>query len=513
MSAFGKDDLSKMLSTEAGDLTSLRHTVDSSELTFEDGEDASEKIGHKNKVDVTRRVRRWRRGEGEEEEEEESEGSGEEGEEEEERKAALEGARARGVTTATSRTSPSPSSRRRREAESDSDSSSDEEASAKRVGRSRISASVVNKPAPPPPPSTAPSSSASKKNKIVGDSSSDSDSSEDEEEQVAKRGRIKARVMAQARERQRVEEEGKTKEKEKGKGKGKEKGGKEADTSAASDGDGSGDGSGSSSGSSSSDSDSDESSSEEEDLAPPPLLKFIPKSQRGTVATQEKLDAEYYADEEKKAGAKKLRAIETQIAVAEEVQREKEGAVTDVSNDQQDLAFIPDDSDDPADESAYAAWEEREIMRLVAELMLSGGGKTARKVKEEAERRRRMTDGERVEEDSSLLEKVRKQKDEKRAAAGAERDGKKVNMRYQHQGAFYMDADTLSAAGPGDVRTKNYHRLATADAFDVSKMPEVMQVRNFGRSGQSKHTSNRDQDTTERGPGRGEDYGGGKRKR
>ena len=509
MSAFGKDDLSKMLSTEAGDLTSLRHTVDSSELTFEDGEDASEKIGHKNKVDVTRRVRRWRRGEGEEEEEEESEGSGEEGEEEEERKAALEGARARGVTTATSRTSPSPSSRRRREAESDSDSSSDEEASAKRVGRSRISASVVNKPAPPPPPSTAPSSSASKKNKIVGDSSSDSDSSEDEEEQVAKRGRIKARVMAQARERQRVEEEGKTKEKEKG----KEKGGKEADTSAASDGDGSGDGSGSSSGSSSSDSDSDESSSEEEDLAPPPLLKFIPKSQRGTVATQEKLDAEYYADEEKKAGAKKLRAIETQIAVAEEVQREKEGAVTDVSNDQQDLAFIPDDSDDPADESAYAAWEEREIMRLVAELMLSGGGKTARKVKEEAERRRRMTDGERVEEDSSLLEKVRKQKDEKRAAAGAERDGKKVNMRYQHQGAFYMDADTLSAAGPGDVRTKNYHRLATADAFDVSKMPEVMQVRNFGRSGQSKHTSNRDQDTTERGPGRGEDYGGGKRKR
>jgi hypothetical protein len=44
---------------------------------------------------------------------------------------------------------------------------------------------------------------------------------------------------------------------------------------------------------------------------------------------------------------------------------------------------------------------------------------------------------------------------------------------------------------------QNYHLEATSDALDVSKMPEVMQKRNFGRSGQSKHTTMKGEDTTD----------------
>ena len=58
--AFGKKDLALFLSDTAGDVQSLRHTVDDSEMVFREGETATAKP----KYDPNRKVRRWRKGEG-----------------------------------------------------------------------------------------------------------------------------------------------------------------------------------------------------------------------------------------------------------------------------------------------------------------------------------------------------------------------------------------------------------------------------------------------------------------
>jgi microfibrillar-associated protein 1 len=487
MSAFGKDDLSKFLSTEAGDLSSLRHTVDNTEMTFKDDADVAKKIGMTRKADGKTQVRRWRRGEGVQQESDSEEE--EEQEQEQEQEVAK---KPNSGPTAASAPEPARQPARRRAASSDSSSSDDD--AAPRTARKRISAAVVTTKAAAPPAAAPPAAAPPAARKIVGDSSSSEESDSDSEAETNRRAAIKAKIMARQKqqEEERTIREVSTKDTKNTKDTN-EAGGitkpeeKENEEEEEEEGDSG----------SSSDSDSDSSSEEEEEEeAPPPLLKFIPKSKRGTVVTQADLDNKWESDEKKKTEAKKLRAIETQLAVAEEVQREKDTIASDVTNDQEDLAFMPDDADDPTDEAAYQAWEEREITRLVEELMLNDT-KTQKKLKAEVERRRRMTDEERMAEDSSLQEKIDREKEEKRAARGADnKDGKKLMMKYQHKGAFYMDEDTLKA-DPNDVRNKNYHKEATSDSFNVASMPKVMQVRNFGRSGQSKHTTNREIDTTD----------------
>jgi hypothetical protein len=70
-------------------------------------------------------------------------------------------------------------------------------------------------------------------------------------------------------------------------------------------------------------------------------------------------------------------------------------------------------------------------------------------------RRRNMTDEERMAEDESLRGKSEADREAKMLKAqGEAKDGRKMLMRYQHKGAFYMDEDTLKSAGPNDVRTK-----------------------------------------------------------
>ena len=131
------------------------------------------------------------------------------------------------------------------------------------------------------------------------------------------------------------------------------------------------------------------------------------------------------------------------------------------------------------------------VLRLAEEVLVRSRLKDDEKLKEEKKRLAKMTDEERLATDSDLKERVEERQREKSAAAG-QKPKPKFLQRYQHKGAFYMDEDEMD---DGDVRKKNYHLEATSSAVDVSKLPEVMQRRNFGRKGNSKYTHLKDQDT------------------
>lgn len=139
------------------------------------------------------------------------------------------------------------------------------------------------------------------------------------------------------------------------------------------------------------------------------------------------------------------------------------------------------------------AWKVREMARLKRD---TEERESVLREKLELLRRRGLTDEERLAEDL-LSGRV------KSAAAGAEGDesGKpkwRFMQKYFHKGAFYMDEDTIRrAGGSDDVRAKNYAAEPTLeDRVDKEQLPQVMQVKNFGKRGRTKYTHLLDQDTT-----------------
>ena len=99
-----------------------------------------------------------------------------------------------------------------------------------------------------------------------------------------------------------------------------------------------------------------------------------------------------------------------------------------------------------------------------------------------------MTEEERTEEDKKLgIGKFKAQEKKKW----------KFLQKYYHKGAFYMDEDTLTKAGLNDVRKRSYEDAATGeDQFNFEALPEILQVKDFGKRGKTKYTHLRDQDTS-----------------
>lgn len=72
-------------------------------------------------------------------------------------------------------------------------------------------------------------------------------------------------------------------------------------------------------------------------------------------------------------------------------------------------------------------------------------------------------------------------------------------QKYYHKGAFYMDEDSVKDTS--DVRLRAADAATGEDKFNKEALPQVMQVKNFGRAGQTKYTHLLDQDTTRKGMG------------
>lgn len=134
-----------------------------------------------------------------------------------------------------------------------------------------------------------------------------------------------------------------------------------------------------------------------------------------------------------------------------------------------------DDTDglDPTGE--FEAWRLRELSRIARDKAEAVARDEERA---EIERRRALPEAQRLAEDLAHAQSSRDAKPK-----GAQ----KFLQKYWHKGAFHQDAEILQ---------RHDFTEATASTVDVSMLPKVMQVRNFGKRSRTKYTHLVDQDTT-----------------
>ncbi|KAF7340133.1 RdRP-domain-containing protein [Mycena venus] len=194
---------------------------------------------------------------------------------------------------------------------------------------------------------------------------------------------------------------------------------------------------------------------------------FVPKRARVTVAEREAEDSEE-AQRKREAEAEERRK-QSHDLVAESIRRElaekeKEDQIPDV-----------DDTDGLDPEAEFEAWRLRELGRIKKEKEEELRREEER---EEIERRRALPEEQRLKED---LERAQKLRDEK------PKGSQKFLQKYWHKGAFHQDEEILH---------KRDYTEATESTVDVSMLPKVMQVKNFGKRSRTKYTHLLDQDTT-----------------
>ncbi|EWM27603.1 Micro-fibrillar-associated 1 [Nannochloropsis gaditana] len=216
---------------------------------------------------------------------------------------------------------------------------------------------------------------------------------------------------------------------------------------------------------------------------------FIPKGKRELDRDREREEQEEVEKERKAAAARESRRRETRLMVAEEVRKESEGAVGSegAMEGYGSDAGAPDDSDRPEEDALeFENWRLRELARMKREMEAR---QAREKDKAEVARRRGMTEAERDAEDRRLGVGVYAKQGGK-----GEKAKWKFMQKYYHKGAFYMDEE--SVARPDDVRRRAADEATGEDKFNRAALPSVMQVKNFGRAGQTKYTHLLDQDTT-----------------
>ncbi|KAL4243911.1 Micro-fibrillar-associated protein 1 C-terminal domain-containing protein [Abortiporus biennis] len=215
---------------------------------------------------------------------------------------------------------------------------------------------------------------------------------------------------------------------------------------------------------------SEEESSEEEEVKKPMFRPvFIPKRARATIEERAAIAEDTEEAIKKKEAEAEERRRESHNMVAESIRRElmekeKEAEVPDV-----------DDTDGLDPTAEFEAWRLRELSRIKrdkeAEL-------AREKEKEEIERRRALPEEQRLKEDMERAEKLRAEKP---------KGQQKFLQKYWHKGAFHQDEEILK---------RHDFTEATESTVDVSLLPKVMQVKNFGKRGRTKYTHLLDQDTT-----------------
>ncbi|KAF8588464.1 hypothetical protein K439DRAFT_1645454 [Ramaria rubella] len=214
-----------------------------------------------------------------------------------------------------------------------------------------------------------------------------------------------------------------------------------------------------------------ETDSEEEGAKAAAMFRpvFIPKRARETIAARE---AEALESEEairKRELEAEERRKQSHDMVAESIKRELAEKETE--------EHIPDvDDTDGLDPTAeFEAWRLRELGRIKRDKEEAVRREEER---EELERRRALPEEVRLKED---LERAQKTRDDK------PKGQQKFLQKYWHKGAFHQDEEILR---------RHDFTEATESTIDVSLLPKVMQVKDFGKRSRTKYTHLLDQDTT-----------------
>ncbi|SJX65567.1 related to microfibril-associated protein [Sporisorium reilianum f. sp. reilianum] len=219
--------------------------------------------------------------------------------------------------------------------------------------------------------------------------------------------------------------------------------------------------------------DSEEEESDEEP-APQPMLKpvFVPKRARTTIsssaAASEAPEADAEAKAEALAAARRKEAHDLAAATIKRQLAEKEHAdshPTDV-----------DDTDGLDPDAEFDAWRQRELARLQRD---RDALVAQRAEQAELERFRALPE---AEKERLGRERAAQQQAEKKKHRG----NPAFLQKYYHKGSFFQDMDILK---------RDYTEKTTKDV-DVSKLPKMMQVRNYGVKGRSKWTHLANEDTS-----------------
>lgn len=135
-----------------------------------------------------------------------------------------------------------------------------------------------------------------------------------------------------------------------------------------------------------------------------------------------------------------------------------------------------DDTDNVDPTQEFELWRARELARLLREKQAQAARDEE---KEEIERRRAMPEEQRLREDMEFAE--------------ATRNREKTEMgflqKYYHKGAFhnvrsaspFLMQERTWADGQDDTLLQRDYTGATESAVDMSMLPKVMQVRDFGK--------------------------------
>lgn len=223
---------------------------------------------------------------------------------------------------------------------------------------------------------------------------------------------------------------------------------------------------------------------------------FVPKRQRLQLAQEKAQEERAQKEQEENAQKQKQkRKDESRRRVVESVMVGATGATEDVvSEDEEALASrMLDDQDDREEETERDLWEVRELERLLAEIDIL---KQKEKERAEYERRKQLTDEQAREED--IASGRYQQPGSNRM--GRDKDGPKYQQKFFHRGAYYLDEEEFEE---GDVRfrAKEYEQGVTESARsrgDTRNLPQVMQVKQFGRANQSKYQGLAKEDTSNR---------------
>lgn len=211
--------------------------------------------------------------------------------------------------------------------------------------------------------------------------------------------------------------------------------------------------------------------SESEDEKPKPMFRpvFVPKRGRETITERDAIAQEAEEMQKRQELAAEERKKESYDLVAESIRREL------AEKEKEDVIPDVDDTDGLDPEGEFEAWRLRELGRIKKEKEEELRREEER---EEIERRRALPEEQRMKED---LERAKKSREEK------PKGQQKFHQKYWHKGAFHQDDEILK---------RHDYTEATESTLDVSMLPKVMQVKNFGKRSRTKYTHLLDQDTT-----------------